>query len=67
MQYLLLCYFEERRWTQLPASQRDVIMREYGAWVEGLRASGHLRAEAKLGPTAAATQASRPPRPPESA
>ena len=31
MRYLLLCCFDEKRWEEIPESQRGGIMREYGA------------------------------------
>lgn len=55
MQYLLLCCFDEERWANLPESQRDQIMREYGAWKHDMTTRGHYRAGAKLQPTANAT------------
>ena len=55
MQYLLLCCFDEERWANLPESQRDQIMREYGAWKQDITARGQYRAGAKLQPTANAT------------
>ena len=55
MQYLLLCCFDEERWANLPQSQRDEIMREYGAWKQDIMKRGHYRAGAKLQPTSNAT------------
>ncbi len=55
MQYLLLCYFNEAQWEKLPGSRRDGIMQEYGRWIDDLAKKGRLRAEAKLGPSSAAT------------
>ena len=55
MQYLLLCCFDEERWANLPESQRDQIMREYGAWKQDITKHGHYRAGAKLQPTSNAT------------
>jgi len=42
MQYLLLCCFNEKQWEEIPESQRDTIMREYGELVQNLDKSGHL-------------------------
>jgi hypothetical protein len=39
----------------LPQSQRDEIMREYGAWKQDITKRGHYRAGAKLQPTSNAT------------
>jgi hypothetical protein len=55
MQYLLLCCFDEERWANLPQSQRDEIMRDYGAWKQDITKRGHYRAGAKLQPTSSAT------------
>jgi hypothetical protein len=55
MQYLLLCCFEEKRWNAIPESQRDAIMRDYGALLDSLHKSGHHLTTGKLQPTATAT------------
>ena len=55
MQYLLLCCFDEKRWAQLPEVQKDQIMQEYDAFIQGIVRSGHYRAGAKLQPTSMAT------------
>ena len=54
MQFLLLCCFNEKKWENLPASERDGIMRDYGEWVRSLTESGHHLAGAQLVPTASA-------------
>ena len=54
MQYLLLCCFEEARWTALPNAERDRIMDEYGKLVHELKSSGRLLAGAKLDAVASA-------------
>ena len=48
MQYLLLCCFDEKQWDEIPESQRDAIMREYGELVQSLDQSGHHLAGARL-------------------
>ena len=55
MQYMLLCCFDEERWAQMPDAQKDQIMREYNAFIQGIVRSGHYRAGAKLQPTSMAT------------
>lgn len=55
MQYLLMCCFDEREWQQIPESQREGIMRDYGEWVQDTLKSGHYRAGAKLQPSSNAT------------
>jgi len=54
MQYMLLCYADEKRWEALGEGQA-AIMDEYAAWGQAIVKSGHFRASAKLGPTSAAT------------
>jgi hypothetical protein len=48
MQYLLLCCFDEKQWEEIPESQRDGIMREYGGLLQSLDQSGHHLASGKL-------------------
>jgi hypothetical protein len=55
VQYLLLCCFEEKQWEQIPESQRDGIMREYGELMQSLDKSGHHLAGAKLQSSLTAT------------
>jgi hypothetical protein len=55
MQYLLLCYADEKGWEGLGEGQTTAIMDEYAAWGQAIVKSGHYRASAKLGPTSAAT------------
>ena len=55
MQYLLMCCFDEKQWEQIPQSQRDGIMQEYGDWVQNNVKSGRYRAGAKLQSTSTAT------------
>jgi hypothetical protein len=55
MEYLLMCCFDERKWEELPDSQRDSIMERYQALEQDLIESGHYRAGAKLGPISTAT------------
>jgi hypothetical protein len=55
MKYLLMCCFDEKKWDDLPESQRNKIMEEYQALEQDLEKSGHYRAGAKLGPSSATT------------
>jgi hypothetical protein len=48
MRYLLLCCIEETRWEEIPESQRNEIMREYGELLQGLDKSGHHLDSAQL-------------------
>lgn len=55
MQYILMCCFDEKAWTQLPDSEKDKIMREYGALIQDLVKSGQLRSGGQLRSTSSAT------------
>lgn len=55
MRYLLLCCFDEKRWNDLPESQRDGIMREYGELMRSLVESGQHVASGRLQPSSTAT------------
>ena len=55
MQYLFMCCFNEKRWKELPDSQRDQIMDRYQALEQDLIRSGHYRAGAKLGRSSTTT------------
>ena len=55
MQYLLMCCFNEEQWNAIPETQRDAIMRDYGALIENLHKSGHHLTTGKLQTTASAT------------
>jgi hypothetical protein len=55
MQYLLMCCFDEKKWEQIPESQRDGIMKEYGEWIQSTGKTGQYLAGAKLKSTASAT------------
>jgi hypothetical protein len=50
-----MCCFEENRWERIPKPERDAIMQEYGAWIQGIEQSGHHVATAKLRPSPTAT------------
>jgi hypothetical protein len=55
MQYMLMIYYDEERWTQLPEAQRAKIMQESDEFRQGIVTSGHFRASARLQPTSMAT------------
>jgi hypothetical protein len=55
MQYMLMCCFDETLWAKLPEAQKDQVMQEYSAFIQGIVKSGHFRASAKLQPTSMAT------------
>jgi hypothetical protein len=58
MEYLLLIYQGQTRWTQLPDAQQGQIMQEYRAFIQGIVTSCHFRAGARLQPTSIATTVS---------
>src|SRR5262245_41783060 len=55
MQYLLMIYYDEERWAQMPEGQKGQIMRESDEFRRGIVTSGHFRASARLRPTSMAT------------
>ena len=55
MQYLLMCCFEEKAWNAIPEKEREVVMRDYGAWVDAVTANGQYLAGGKLKASAAST------------
>lgn len=54
MRYLLLCCIDENHWGDLPAPERDAIMKAYGAWAEDLGKAGCHIASAQLQSTTTA-------------
>ncbi|HZL73077.1 MAG TPA: YciI family protein [Planctomycetota bacterium] len=54
MHFMLLCTMNEGEWSGLPESTRGEVMRDYGALLQDLAQSGHLKTGAKLQPTATA-------------
>jgi len=55
MKYLLLIYDEEKRFETMSEAEGRQLMGEYGHFTQGIQASGHFQAAARLQPTAAAT------------
>ena len=55
MQYLLMIYYDEEQWAQMPDAQREKIMQASNEFRQGIVTSGHFRGGAKLQPTAMAT------------
>jgi hypothetical protein len=54
MEFMLVCYNDEKHWETLPASEQDRIVADCCAYAEDLSRSGHLRAAGRLQPTATA-------------
>ena len=55
MRYLLMCYFDEQWWEQMPAAQTGKLMEEYSACAQGIVPRDHFRASAKRQPTSTST------------
>jgi hypothetical protein len=55
MQYMLMCCFDEKAWTQLPDGEKSRIMQEYGVLIQSLVKNGQFRGEGQLGSTSSAT------------
>jgi hypothetical protein len=55
MQYMLMCCIDESHWNGLSQLERDRVMQEYGAWIDGIRKSRHHVATGKLRPSSTAT------------
>ena len=55
MQYMLMCCFDEKAWTELPDDEKLRIMREYGALIQSLAEYGQLRGGGQLRLTSSAT------------
>ena len=55
MQYMLLCCIDEAHWAGLAGAERDQVMKEYEAFVQGIVTSGHYRAGGRLDGVATST------------
>ena len=55
MQYMLLCCIDEANWAGLANGDRDQVMKEYDAFVQGIVTSGHYRAGGRLDGVATST------------
>jgi hypothetical protein len=55
MQYMLMCCFDEKAWTNFLDEDKEIIMREYGELMQSLAKSGHLRGGGKLRSSSSAT------------
>jgi hypothetical protein len=54
MDFMLVCYNDEKHWDTLPRSQQDKIVADCVAYADKLSKSGHLRSSGRLQPTATA-------------
>ena len=48
MQFMLMCCFDEKRWSAIPEQQRDTLMRDYEQWVHARVADGSYVTGGKL-------------------
>lgn len=48
MKYLILCCFNEEQWKSIPEPDREKVMQEYGAWIQGIENSSQHLASAQL-------------------
>ena len=55
MKFLLMCYFSEDLWQNIPETKRNEIMEEYAALMQETVKSGHLRDGAMLARSHTAT------------
>jgi hypothetical protein len=55
MKYLCLIYDQEKMWATMSKPEADTLMGEYGAYTEGIKASGHYIGGNPLKPTSTAT------------
>jgi hypothetical protein len=55
MQYLLMIYDEEKKWTTMSESERGKLMGDYEAFTKQIVASGHYKGGNPLKPTSSAT------------
>jgi hypothetical protein len=55
VQYMLMCWFDEKAWAALPGGEKARIMREYGVLIQSLVTSGQLRGGGQLRSTSSAT------------
>ena len=55
MRYVCLIYDEQSTWQQMPKSEVDAMMGEYGAFTQDIRRSGHYVAGEALQPVQTAT------------
>ena len=54
MEFMLVCYNDEKHWETLPRAQQDKIVADCVAYAAELSRSGHLRASGRLQPTGTA-------------
>jgi hypothetical protein len=55
MQYMLMIYSNESRWTQMTQTEREQGVAAYSAYTEALKKAGVLAGANRLRPTSAAT------------
>ena len=55
MKYLCMIYDDESSWGKMPKAEADAMMRDYFAFTEGIKKSGHYIGGNALQPTQTAT------------
>ena len=55
MKYLCLIYSDESQWPKLPKNDTEVMLKEYGAFGEAIKKSGHYVTGDRLHPTTSAS------------
>jgi len=55
MKYLCLIYSDEAAWDAMPKAETDTMMREFGAFTDSIKKSGHWLAGQRLQNAATAT------------
>ncbi len=55
MQYIVLIYGDEEKWSKVPPEQMAKLMDEYREFTQGIVKSGHFCAGGRLQPTSSAT------------
>ena len=55
MQYVMLIYLDDQRWSALSTDERNQVHQDCGAWHDALVKSGHSRSCAGLQPPSTAT------------
>ena len=51
MEFMLVCYNDEKHWDTLPCSEQDRIVADCVAYADGLKKTGHLLGSGRLQPT----------------
>jgi hypothetical protein len=55
MQYMMMIFADETKWSKLPRERLSTVMDEYREFTQAIVKSGHFRAGAQLQPTSTST------------